>query len=256
MKTQSDKNTKMPSRRNWGGLGTASVAVVLLMGMTGCGTNSPHTRPSTGVAMIDSRPIPRHRDRIKGMRIISVNGKPGVRREAMIAAGLNTVRVRYDWPQGGSQEVSLRFKARPNVRYSVKYDPFPPTTDQFRGTTELSLAADALGAEAFRLMELRGGELAGLVVLTPAIVLGTANYADRIRETAREKFQAAHYVDLMVISEHNAEGVVRRVRAYPSGRVVSKPWEAYSNAPIGVPRRETTPRRSPHAEVESILPRH
>ena len=44
-------------------------------------------------------------------------------------------------------------------------------------------------------------------------------------------FKPAEYVDVSVISEDPTEGVVRRVRAYPDGRVDSKPWDAWSNAP-------------------------
>lgn len=214
----------------------------LLVGLTSC-TSPSKQRPTAGRALIDAVPGGEHHDRIKGVKLLSVNGTSASKKSAALPSGANFVKVRFDWPQGGSQAVSLKFRARPDQKYKVKYDPFPPTADQLRGTTELSAAAQTIADGSFEIMRSGHGNpaaaLLGFAVLSPAIVLGTADHAYRIKESIRERHSPVHYVDLWVISEDPSEGVVRRVRAFPNGHLLSeKWWDNYHYSP-GYHVRET-----------------
>ena len=55
--------------------------------------------------------------------------------------------ISFDLPQGGSVDVPLKFYARANQDYYVKYAPFPPTANQFSGTTETIVAAGKFAEE-------------------------------------------------------------------------------------------------------------
>lgn len=61
---------------------------------------------------------------------------------------------------------------------------------------------------------------------------GLAENVHRAKETIRERNEPAKYVDLFVVSEDSAEGIVRRVRAFPNGRLLSeKLWDDYRYTP-------------------------
>ncbi|MEO1836653.1 MAG: hypothetical protein ABGZ49_14310 [Akkermansiaceae bacterium] len=67
----------------------------------------------------------------------------------------------------------------------MKHDSFPPTADQFHGTTEVSDAAQSLASVAYELLKYGHGDpltlRTGAAVLVPAITLGTADYGYRIK---------------------------------------------------------------------------
>lgn len=211
------------------------VAATLLAGLTSCGSTS-RPPPGGGRASINAVPGGKYHDRIKGVQLISVNGTKAARKETGLPSGSNNVRLSFQWPQGGMQEVNLKFNARQNQKYTVKYDPFPPTADQFHGTSDVSDAAQTIASEAYELMALGHGHpiavLAGAAVLVPAIALGSADFGYRVKESIREGQAPVQYVDLYVISDDGSEGVVRRVRAYPNGRLLSeKLWDHYHYTP-------------------------
>lgn len=52
------------------------------------------------------------------------------------------------------------------------------------------------------------------------------NFAQRMSDQARNVPRPAEYVDLLVVATKDLDGVVRRVRAYPDGRVDSASWAA------------------------------
>lgn len=250
MKTKQLKSPLTPIQRVWIGRFPLSALTVVCAALTSCGSLSPPPAPPVGQALIDATPGKEDQDRIKGMRITSINGVSRSGDEAVLGTGLNVVTVRYNWPQGGTQEVNLKFKALPNRSYRVKTDPFPPTLNQFRGTTEVSNAAAALHHKAFDLMGNHGSAPLGALVLPPAIVLGAADYAYRCKESVRENRSAAQYVDVMVISEKLDEGVVRWVRAYPSGHVETNRWERFSNTYGDASRSGTSMHYDQHAPIE------
>lgn len=212
-----------------------------LLGVVSCGSGTPPVRPTAGGAILNADAGKHHRNRMKDSRIISVNGVSGAGKEAQVAAGLTTATVRYNWPQGGAQEVNLKFRARSDRRYFVKYAAFPPNVEKLSGTTALSTTADGFGQASFGVMERSmmsynpvervAGAALGAAILSPAVVLGSVDYFSRIGQDIADKRKAAQWVDMMVISEKEAEGVVRFVRVYPSGKVLWQPWDACSNAP-------------------------
>ena len=54
---------------------------------------------------------------------------------------------------------------------------------------------------------------------------------DRLsRADARAKVddELDFHIDLMVVAEHSSQGIVRKFRAYPDGRVDGKPWAAWA----------------------------
>ncbi len=61
-----------------------------------------------------------------------------------------------------------------------------------------------------------------------------ASAVQRVTSQARELAKPADYIDVMVVAKNSPEGIVRRVRAYPDGRVDEKPWAAH--AQMGPPR--------------------
>lgn len=234
MKTETQENNQ---GRCGGGTSARLIGItgagLALLALASCGTSGT-VRPTAGGSMIDSTSARDLQTRVKGSRVISVNGAGSAGTSAHVAAGLAEVKVRYQWPQGGAQEVDLRFRARPDRKYFVKYAAFPPSVDKLSGTTALSTSAQGIGDAGFGIMERHAhpvGALVGTVVLAPAIVLGTADYFGRVGADIADKHRPAQWVDMMVISEQQAEGVVRFVRVYPSGQVVWQPWDACSNAP-------------------------
>lgn len=217
---------------------TLAGGAVLVAGMTSCGT-SGSVRPSSGAAMLDAVSKRDAQTRVKGSRVIAVNGAGSVGRTAHLASGLSTVTVGYDWPQGGRQEVDLRFRARPDRKYFIKYAAFPPSVNKLSGTTTMSTTAEGIAGRGWEVAA--AGEhlgpmaplaaMAGLGVMSPGIALGTVDYFSRVGSDIADKRKAAHWVDMMVVSENPAEGVVRFVRVYPNGQVIWKPWDGCSNAP-------------------------
>ena len=175
---------------NWseaaGPLGRVAVcagAGLLVFGTVSCGTSTA-TRPAPGAALIDASPGWHPQSRMKNSRVLSVNGVDAVGREANVAVGLTQVKLRYNWPQGGAQEVNLKFRARSDRKYSVKYAAFPPSVDQLSGTTMLSTSAEGFADAAYRVMgETRGnaaGGALGVAIIAPAILLGTIDYWHRV----------------------------------------------------------------------------
>ena len=66
----------------------------------------------------------------------------------------------------------------------------------------------------------------GSLILGPSALATTIG--DRIDHSVDQHSQAATHIDLMVIAPKSDQGIVRRVRAYPDGRVDAKPWAAWA----------------------------
>jgi hypothetical protein len=235
--------------KNW----TMNVAFGLLVtGVVSCGSGVPPARPSAGGAILEADAGKEHRNRIRGSKVIAVNGVRRGREEVHLAAGLTEAKVYYKWPQGGGQEVSLKFRAEKDRRYFVKYAAFPPNVDKLRGTTALSTTAEGFGGLSRDVMAAGVPNpmtaVLGTAVMAPGIVLGTVEFWSRVGADVADKRKPAQWVDMMVISEKEAEGVVRFVRVYPSGKVEWKPWDAASNAP-GHAQRGRVVRPGPGSEV-------
>ena len=139
MKTTNDRN-EATGGQGWGRSVCVGGMAVLALGLASCAGSK--TRPMAGAAMIDAVSKKDDQTRVRKSRIISVKGAKPHGREAHIAAGLTEVKVRYNWPQGGEQEVDLRFRAHPDRKYFVKYAAFPPSVDKLSGTTALSTSAE------------------------------------------------------------------------------------------------------------------
>jgi hypothetical protein len=199
---------------------TALLAAALALGLSAC--SSTTSRAPAGLAVLDARPEREKRDRIRDTHVVSVNREPVRGTEVVLKPGRNKVRVGYTWPQGGAQEVDLVFHALPNRSYVVKYEPSPSEANRLIEYNKWDQAAGDVAR--------MGGAVgqAGILFLPPAVTLLGIGFAERAASQAAETYRPATSMDLMVISSDNGEGIVRRVRAYPAGRVDSASWAAYA----------------------------
>ena len=216
------KLKSLPSFAAGGSGQAASRAVIMataIAALTGCASQVavPQHR-----AMIDAKPEREKRDRISSIQLVSVNGSPSHGTQTALQPGRNKVRIRFEWPQGGAQEVDLAFHAKEGQRYFVHYDTMPPSVDRLIESTSLDQAGTDLSAGAAY-----AGE--GFVFFLPTVfALWTAGAIQRGANQVAEQHKPARYVDLMVIAHHSSDGVVRTVRAYPDGRVDAAPWAAWA----------------------------
>jgi hypothetical protein len=197
----------------------AILAAAAITGLAGCASTT-HDPPPPGHALIDATPDSDRRDRIDGIHLVSVNGTPTHGTRTALRPGRNTVRVGFRWPQGGNQEVDLVFHAVEGSVYIIHYDVFPPYANRMDEPTDLEhRAGEVVGLAA-------GSGEGGLLVGPPALVLWGAGFAKRGANEFAEHQKPAHYIDLMVVCRQSAEGIVRRVRVYPDGRVDTARWAA------------------------------
>ncbi len=106
--------------------------------------------------------------------------------------------------------------------YFIYYDVYPPYTEFANRTGRVSGQVGkglAATGEPFLLF------VGGLFLIPSAAV---ATIAERVDHSVDQHSQAATHIDLMVISPKSDQGIVRRVSAYPDGRVDEKPWAAWA----------------------------
>lgn len=189
----------------------AAAAACLLLGACASTTETP---PPPGFAIIDSKPDPKHRDRLEGIELVSINGKEVKATRSVIEPGLNTIKTRFRWPQGHDQQVLLRFYATPGTIYFIYYDVYPPATELTNPVA--GKVVDSLGDAG------AGGAIFGTILLgPPAAVIGIG---EKINHGVTQHGKPATHIDLIVMAHHSSQGTVRQVRAYPDGRVDEKPW--------------------------------
>jgi hypothetical protein len=193
----------------------AAATGCLLLGSCASTTIKP---PPAGSAVIDAAPDPKHRDRIKGIELVSINGAGVKGTRCVIEPGLNTIKTRFRWPQGQDQQVQLRFYATPGTIYFIYYDVYPPSTELTN--TVAGKIVESLGqGDGY-------GAVFGTLVLGPPVA--ALAVGERISHGVAQHGKPATHIDLMVIAHHSSQGTVRQVRAYPDGRVDEKPWAAYA----------------------------
>ncbi|MCH7226050.1 hypothetical protein [Haloferula sp. A504] len=140
-------------------------------------------------------------------------GRPVRGTEHDLKPGRTKVRVGFDWPQGGEQEVDLDFKARPDKTYVVYYDVHPPYVNRIE-------QAGLLDATAGELTHAGAGMGSGaFLMLPPLLAAATGAMAVRVGNEIAEDSKAADYVDVMVVAQHSLEGVTCMRRVYPDGRI-------------------------------------
>ncbi|WP_265595115.1 hypothetical protein [Haloferula sp. BvORR071] len=196
---------------------TAAIAVALSACSSSTGSRAP-----AGLAVLDATPDRGKRDRIKGIHVVSVNRIPVRKDEVVLRPGRNSVRIGYNWPQGGGQEVDLVFHARPDSSYVVQYEPTPAYANRLQEPNQWDEASLEMVSTAAGMGE-------GVVfLLPPAVALLGLGFTQRVGSEIAESRKPATYMDVMVVSKNNGEGIVRRVRAFPDGRVDSATWSAYA----------------------------
>ncbi|WP_338690748.1 hypothetical protein [Haloferula helveola] len=200
-------------------LALAATLIGILLASCGSTTQRP---PPAGMAVIDVTPDLEKRDRLDRLRVVSVNGQQSRGTRQVLNPGVNTVRVGFKWPQGGNQEADLAFFATEGTIYAVHYEVHPP----FVNRMNQSVPADRYVATTLDVAS-EMGEGAFLAV-PPLLAFGSAAVAHRIGNTVAEESKPADYIDLIVTASHSREGIVRRVRTYPDGRVDPKPWARYA----------------------------
>lgn len=172
--------------------------------------------PSPGMARFDATPDAKRRDRIDGIHISAVNGQEVDDSELDIKPGRTKVRVGFDWPQGGDQEVDLDFDARPDKTYVVYYDVYPPYMNRLQQSGSFDDAAGAMLGAA-------GGMGEGaILMLPPFAAAATGALAVRVGNEIAEDWKPADYVDVMVVAQHSPQGVACTRRVYPDGRVENR----------------------------------
>lgn len=209
------------------------LAGLVLLTLPACSTLTSR-KPDLGRALIDVTPNQSESDRIDVIRLVAVNGTKARGTQTMLEPGLNRVRVGFQWPQGGRQEADLCFHAIAGTVYTIYFASHPPYVNRLK---QRNRADEALGKMADCLAEAEG-EGAGYALLL-AIPIGatlvSASAVTRVGKEMHEQQKAVTWVDLSVVAqEDNLQGVVRRVRVYPDGRVDAKPWDAHAQmAPRG-----------------------
>lgn len=185
-------------------------ALVVIM-LSSCGSQSTRIKPPpSGMGVLDVTPDASRRDRISGMAVVSVNGNSARGDEVELSPGKNQVRVRFDWPQGGNQEVDLEFKVKPGTIYVVYYDVHPPVSRHAggfeRGTEGLlsSGSSDPYGAIA---------AVFAAAATTPFVV------AEKSVNRGGENSVVANYVDVMAVAQKSPDGIVCNRRVYPDGKI-------------------------------------
>lgn len=189
----------------------------LCLSLFSCATKNSEPPPQ-GAAVIDARPDSDKTHRIGDIQLVSVNGK-GVRgTRSVIQPGLNTVKTRFRWPQGGVGEVDLRFYATPGTVYDINFDEYPPT-GKFKGGAGNTIM-NGFGSS--------GDPYMAFVAAMVAPVAVVVHTGERMTNYSATHGQAVTYIDLSVIAHQSSQGTVRHVRAYPDGRVDGKPWAAWA----------------------------
>jgi hypothetical protein len=186
--------------------------------LVSCVSTTNLSPPPPGRAVIDVKPEPEHRERVEAIGLVSINGDPVNGTRSELTPGPNTVRARFRWPHGFVQEVDLRFHATAGTLYFINYDVFPPDSED-RGT-RAGRFMDSVGHTS--------DPYAGVGLIFIAPLVATVGVGEKIAHHAGQAGQAATYVDLAVVAHHSSEGIVRRVRAYPDGRVDEKPWAPWA----------------------------
>lgn len=185
-----------------------AVLVSLMLGSCASGTRTDP--PPPGMAVLDATPNADRRDRIDGIRIVAVNGIPANGTEAELSPGKNQIRVRFKWPQGGSQEVDLGFNARPDIIYAIYYDVYPPLVHRPGG---LESTTGAIMNDLPR----DGGS--GLVAAIAAGFMAPFAATEAAVKRTDENSEAADHVDLMVVAQRSPQGIACTRRVHADGRI-------------------------------------
>ena len=152
-----------------------------------------------------------------GTRIVAINGKSVSGTRLVIAPGVNTVRTRFRWPQGGTGEADLKFYATPNTVYYVYYSVHPP----YRGN-------DNLGDKMLMGLSDTGSQDAILGAVAVGPVAAAVGAADKVVHETSQNLNPGKHIDVMVVAPRSGQGIVRQVRAYPDGRVDAKTWAPWA----------------------------
>jgi hypothetical protein len=190
-----------------------TLILFLLVALPGC-SSMTNPQPEPGRARIDVRPEKEKRDRIDGIRIVSVNGQPARGTEASLTPGRNRVRVGFKWPQGGRQELDLDFHAVAGRSYYAEYHVHPPYVNRISQRTKWDESAGRIGRG-----HKGGAAQAGALFVPPILALGAANTVEKVGGEIREQSKPAEHIDIMLVAKNGPEGVVRYLRAYPNGQV-------------------------------------
>lgn len=169
--------------------------------------------PSPGMARFDATPDAERRDRIDGIHVSRINDRPARGSEHELAPGRTKVKVGFNWPQGGAQEVDLQFNARPNKTYVVYYDVHPPYVNRIEQAGIMDATAGEIVNAASQM------DVLGALMIYPFAAAGAGAMAVRVGNEIAEDSKPANYVDVMVVAQQSSQGVVCNRRVYPDGRI-------------------------------------
>jgi hypothetical protein len=156
---------------------------------------------------------------LRGVKIASVNGVPVNKQSAYVKTGKVDAVVSVAWPRVGECKIPVKFRAKEGRSYYMRYDQYPAVGKSKSGTNKATRGMmNVAGGLA------QGGPGVGFLAIPiagTAIVTGfLSNVSRGLSASGTGKLRkTSHFIDMMVISELNSEGVVSHVRAYASGRV-------------------------------------
>lgn len=206
----------MNARRSRTAIRHAHAALVaLVLGSCASDSGTRTDPPPAGMAVIDATPNRSRRERIDGIRIVSVNGAPANGTETELRPGRNRVRIRFKWPRDGAREADLDFHARAGTIYAIYYDVYPPIVDQPLVSDERGWGS-LLGAVADT-----GGEGAIAAPMAAAVLLPFVAAEAAVNRTDVDD-RAAEYVDLMVVARRSSEGIACYRRVFADGRIQNR----------------------------------
>ncbi len=189
-----------------------ALAVISTLFLCQCASNRiPELKQ--GEAYLDASPANKHRAQLTGFRIVSVNGKKARGSATHIPIGPVKAVVAFNWPKVGKKQVPLNFNARQGHVYFMKYDRFPHPDKQGKGLAGVSKGLMTTGAHL---------HILGFPFFGAGVVVGFVEHVRQGLGIRTRLGRAASYIDLYVISTLSSEGVVRKVRTYPSGRVENR----------------------------------
>lgn len=192
-------------------------AALALLSLCQCTTRQAVARKA-GFAHFNVTPQKGNLAGLRGVRIASVNGTPVDKKSAYVKAGKVDAVVSVAWPSVGKCQIPVKFRAKEGRAYFMRYDQYPMVKKTKPGTNK---AVRGMLGVSGHLVHSQVGAILALPIAGAAIVTGfVSDVSHGISGSGGAKLKkSTTFIDLMVISELNSEGVVSHVRAYASGRV-------------------------------------
>jgi hypothetical protein len=175
----------------------------------GACASTPKTPPPPGSAIIDVKPDPDRRRGVDGIALVSINGGKAKGTRSVIKPGLNTIKIQFNWPHGQDQQADLQFYATQGTVYTIHYEVYPTRTKFKSSVAEKMIDGSGLD----------------IVLVGPLAAI--TGVGERIAHNVHQNRLSSTYIDLVVLGSLS-EGMARKIRVFPDGRVQTKPWSSWA----------------------------